>query len=150
MFRLSKKADYALMALRHLALPDGPSSTSAREIAEHYDIPVQLMAKVLQQLVRAGLLISTRGTQGGYSLSRSPMAINAADVIQSIDGPLLVTACSLENDNCDQYDKCGVRLPLWQIRERIEKTLETVTIAEMAAESNAVRVPVTNTVVIKR
>ena len=48
---MSKKADYALMAVRHLALPDGPSSTSAREIAEQYDIPIELMAKVLQRLV---------------------------------------------------------------------------------------------------
>ena len=63
MLRLSKKADYALMAARHLALKTGPSSTSAREIAEQYDIPIELMAKVLQRLVRAGLLMSTQGTR---------------------------------------------------------------------------------------
>ena len=68
MLRLSKKADYALMAVRHLALKTGPSATSAREIAEQYDIPIELMAKVLQRLVRAGLLISTQGTRGGYNV----------------------------------------------------------------------------------
>jgi DNA-binding IscR family transcriptional regulator len=57
MLRLSKKADYALMAMRHLALKaSGSASTSAREIAEQYDIPIELMAKVLQRLVRTGLL----------------------------------------------------------------------------------------------
>ena len=150
MLRLSKKADYALMAVRHLALPDGPSSTSAREIAEQYDIPLELMAKVLQRLVRAGLLSSTQGTRGGYTLSRVPAAISVADVIQAIDGPFMVTACSTDNHDCEQYSKCSIRDPLWQIRERIAATLDTVTIAEMAAESDAVQAPAAPAAVITR
>jgi Rrf2 family protein len=150
MLRLSKKADYALMAVRHLALPDGPSSTSAREIAEQYDIPLELMAKVLQRLVRAGLLVSTQGTRGGYTLSRLPAAISVADVIQAIDGPFMVTACSADDHDCDQYSKCSIRDPLWQIRERIAATLDTVTIAEMAAESDAVHAPMAHAAVIRR
>jgi len=150
MLRLSKKADYALMAVRHLALPDEPSSTSAREIAEQYDIPLELMAKVLQRLVRAGLLISTQGTRGGYTLSRMPAAISVSDVMQAIDGPFTVTACSTDNHDCDQYDKCSIRDPLWKIRERIAATLNTVTIAEMAADSDAVQAPVAPAAVITR
>ena len=150
MLRLSKKADYALMAVRHLALKSGPSSASAREIAEQYDIPIELMAKVLQRLVRAGLLISTQGTRGGYTLSRPPVAISVADVIQAIDGPVAITACSSEKNDCEQYSKCSIRAPLWQIRERIAATLGTVTIAEMAAESDAAHVPVAHAAVIRR
>ena len=150
MLRLSKKADYALMAVRHLALPDAPSSTSAREIAEQYDIPIELMAKVLQRLVRAGLLMSRQGTRGGYTLSRPPTAISVADVIQAIDGPFMVTACSSEHDDCDQYSKCRIRDPLWRIGERIAAILGTVSIAEMAAESDAVHVPVAHAEVIRR
>ena len=150
MLRLSKKADYALMAARHLALPTGSSSTSAREIAEQYDIPIELMAKVLQRLVRTGLLTSTQGTRGGYTLSRPPALISVADVIQAIDGPFTVTACSTDNNDCDQYSKCSIRDPLWQIRERIAATLGTVTIAEMAAENEAAHVPVAHAAVIRR
>jgi Rrf2 family protein len=143
MLRLSKKADYALMAMKHLAQRPGPPSTSAREIAEQYDIPIELMAKVLQRLVRTGLLVSTQGTRGGYALSRSASVISIADVIQAIDGPFTVTACSSENNGCDQYGKCNVRDPLWQIKERIVATLGTVTIAEIAAEhETAVSAPV--------
>ena len=134
MLRLSKKADYALMAMKHLALKTAVPSTSAREIAEQYDIPIELMAKVLQRLVRTGLLISTQGTRGGYTLSRPSAAISVADVIQAIDGPFTVTACSSENSDCEQYSKCNIRDPLWQIKERIVATLGTVTIAEMAAD----------------
>ena len=138
------------MATRHLALRSGPSSASAREIAEQYDIPIELKAKVLQRLVRAGLLISTQGTRGGYTLGRPASSISVADVIQAIDGPFTVTACSTEKNDCEQYSKCSIRDPLWQIRERIAVTLGTVSIAEMAAESEAAHVPVAHAAVIRR
>jgi len=138
MLRLSKKADYALIAMNHLARKQGDSaSTSARDIAERYDIPIELMAKVLQRLVRMGLLVSTQGTRGGYMLSRPSGSISVADVIQAIDGPFTVTACSSEKHDCEQYTKCNVRGPLWQIRERIVATLGTVSIAEMASDSES-------------
>src|SRR6476646_931404 len=134
MLRLSKKADYALMAMKHLAGKAAVPSTSAREIAEQYDIPIELMAKVLQRLVRTGLLVSTQGTRGGYTLSRSSASISVADVIEAIDGPFTVTACSTDKHDCEQYGKCSVRGPLWQIRERIVQTLGTVTLADMASD----------------
>src|SRR6187551_4012820 len=133
MLRLSKKADYALMAMKHLATRTDLSSASAREIAEQYDIPVELMAKVLQRLAREGLLASHQGTRGGYQLSRPPAHISVADVIQAVDGPLTVTACSTEEENCEQFSKCSVRDPLWKIKERILKSLETCSISELAA-----------------
>jgi len=133
MLRLSKKADYALMAVKHLA--EKPStSASAREIAEPYDIPLELMAKVLQRLVRGGLLVSTQGTRGGYALGRPAAAMSVADVIEAIDGPFTITACTTAKHDCDQYTKCSIRDPLWLIRERIAATLEHVTIAELAAD----------------
>ena len=98
MLRLSKKADYALMAMKHLAVKTDVASTSAREIAEQYDIPVELMAKVLQRLARSGLLTSHQGTRGGYTLSKPTASISVADIIQAIDGPLTVTACPTETD----------------------------------------------------
>ena len=137
MLRLSKKADYALMAMKHLARRRAAASTSAREIAEQYDIPIELMAKVLQRLVRMRLLASTQGTRGGYMLVRPANTISVADVIEAIDGPFTVTACSTEKHDCEQFNKCSVRDPLWQIRERIAAALETVTIAEIAADDTA-------------
>src|SRR2546428_4747000 len=137
MLRLSKKADYALMAMKHLALRGDRSShatASAREIAELYDIPIELMAKVLQRLVRRGLLASQQGTRGGYQLARIPSQISVADVIQAIDGPVTVTACSTDDGQCEQYAKCNVRDPLWRVRERILTALGECTIAELAAD----------------
>jgi Rrf2 family protein len=93
------------------------------------------MAKVLQKLVKKGLLVSTQGTRGGYLLKEKPASISVADVIQAIDGPLTVTACSTENNDCDQYSKCNIRDPLWQIRIRILDALGMVSLAEIATET---------------
>ena len=141
MLRLSKKADYALMAMKHLAIRPDAASASAREIAEQYDIPVELMAKVLQRLARRGLLSSHQGTRGGYRLSKPSASISVADIIQAIDGPLTVTACSTESENCGQYAKCSVRDPLWRIKDRILAALATCSLQEVASEAPVPEAP---------
>jgi len=147
MLRLSKKSDYALIAMKHLATrPDGGGSSSAREISESYDIPLELLAKVLQRLVRARLLVSVQGTRGGYRLGRSAQLISVADVIQAVDGPVTMTACSEDDHNCDQFTKCSIRDPLWKIKNRILESLNTVSVAEMAADIDAPPPATTQTV----
>ena len=147
MLRLSKRADYALMAMKHLAMQDDEAASSAREIAEQYDIPLELMAKVLQRLARRGLLSSHQGTRGGYQLACAATAISVGDVVQAIEGPLAVTACSpddLGEDQCEQFAKCNVRDPLWRIKERILTALQTVSVAELANDMDVTTpVPVT-------
>src|SRR5262245_50100999 len=142
MLRLSKKADYALMAMKHLAMRQDAASCSAREIAEAYEIPLELLAKVLQRLVRSRLLVSVQGTRGGYRLGRPATAIPVADVIQAMDGPLTVTACSDDDHNCEQYSKCSIRDPLWKIRSRIVEALATVSVADLMEEPAAAHAPV--------
>jgi len=134
MLRLSKKADYALIAMKHLALLTDRGSSSAREIAGLYDVPIELMAKVLQRLVQKGLLESHQGTRGGYKLARVPSQISVADVIQAIEGPVTVTACTTEEGQCEQFSKCNVRDPLFRVRERILAALGECTIAELASD----------------
>ena len=134
MLRLSKRSDYALIALRHLATPAAKSSASARELAERFNIPLELLAKVLQKLVRAGLLTSHQGIRGGYVLARPAIEISVADIIVAVDGPLTVTACSDEDQTCDQYLKCNVRDPLWRLKDRIVGALTSCTLAELATD----------------
>ena len=84
--------------------------------------------------MRRGLLASHQGTRGGYELVRRPTQISVADVIQAIDGPVTVTACSSDENQCEQFAKCNVRDPLWKVRERILSALGECTIAELAAD----------------
>jgi FeS assembly SUF system regulator len=144
MLRLSKKADYALLALRHLAASQR-EAVSARELAESYDLPPELLAKVLQLLVRAKLLSSQQGIRGGYALAKKPADISVADVILAIDGPMTVTACSESDHSCDQYKKCNIRDPLWKLKDRIVSALSATSVAELAADLTPVTesVPVT-------
>jgi Rrf2 family protein len=134
MLRLSKKADYALLALRHMAAHPERPAHSARELAEAYDIPAELLAKVLQKLVRARVLASHQGIHGGYGLGRPSDQISVADVIQAVDGPLTVTACSDTDHSCDQYAKCNIRDPLWRLKDRIVSALAATSVTELAAD----------------
>ena len=92
MLKLTKKADYGLIALRHLAVAKHPSA-SAKDIADSYGIPQPLLSKVLQKLARGGLLLSEQGTNGGYRLAREAHNISALEAIRVIDGPIILTKC---------------------------------------------------------
>jgi Rrf2 family protein len=137
MFRLSKKADYALLALQHLASGGSPGvagigGASARTIAARFNIPVELLAKILQRLAHLGLVAADRGVRGGYHLTRPPHAISVAEIVQAIDGPLTLTACSPGDTECDQFATCTVRDPLWKVRERLFAVLQATSLAEIS------------------
>lgn len=136
MFKLSKKADYGLIAVKHLAMHREQHACSANEIADEYGISSTLMAKVLQKLARQNLVAAKHGSSGGYQLSKKPDQISALEVITAIDGPVLITSCVTSHGNCDATSKCSVREPLRRVNESILNVLGTVTIAQMSEESN--------------
>jgi Rrf2 family protein len=128
MLRLTKKADYGLMALKYLAEhPDTPS-VSAKDIAETYGIPPQLLAKVLQRLTKVGLLRSHSGVNGGYSLTKSPRNISAFEVIHAIDGPLFITSCTKGAKSCELEANCTVKEPLARVNDSIAGVLRSISI----------------------
>src|SRR6202789_313267 len=137
MLKLTKKADYGLIALRHLASTPGETA-SARDIAEAYRLPVPLLAKVLQTLARKRILESVPGTLGGYRLARDPRRVTALEVVRAIDGPVILTHCFTEHGTCDQSETCTVREPLRRVHEAILELLHKFTISDLA-ESPAVR-----------
>jgi Rrf2 family protein len=119
------------MALQYLASKGASGVVSARAIAERFNIPVELLAKILQQLAHHGLVAAHKGIHGGYQLARPAVAISVADVAEAIDGPMTLTACSHVDVRCEQFATCTVRDPLWHIGERILSVLQTVTVADM-------------------
>ena len=131
MFRLSKKADYGLIALRHLAR-NADASISTREIAEQYHIPAELLAKVLQKLARKGLLVSQQGTNGGYVLARDSAQISIVDVVEALEGPITFTPCE-RGEDCQQMSTCSVRDPLLKIKAKVVRVLGDTSIFELAA-----------------
>ena len=134
MFKLSKKADYGLIALKHLANHRQEHACSANDIAQEYGISATLMAKVLQKLAKQGLVAAKHGSTGGYQLARQPEKISALEVLTAIDGPVLITSCVTSHGNCDATERCSVKEPLQRVNESILNVLSTVTIAHLSEE----------------
>jgi Rrf2 family protein len=142
MLKLTKKADYGLISLKHLALLEIGKTASAKEIAEAYRIPAPILAKVLQKLVRDGFLISEQGTNGGYRLSKDPAMMTTLEVIRAIDGPIILTNCFTEHGECELAGKCSVREPLRKVHEGILKLLDSITIHDLSDDTDQeLRVP---------
>jgi len=131
MLKLTKKADYGLMAMKHLAEHAQNGACSAKDVAEAYGIPQEALAKILQRLVKAGLLHSQHGTNGGYTLARDAANITAFEVIRAIDGPLFITSCVTVRGECEQTDRCTIREPLRRVNDSIEGVLRRIKISEM-------------------
>ena len=134
MFKLSKKADYGLIALKHLANHRQVHACSANDIAQEYGISATLMAKVLQKLAKQGLVAAKHGSTGGYQLARQPDKISALEVLTAIDGPVLITSCVTSHGNCDASERCSVKEPLQRVNESILNVLSMVTIAHLSEE----------------
>jgi FeS assembly SUF system regulator len=136
MLKLSKKADYGLIAIRHLAVrANDAGSASAKEIAACYGISASLLSKILQTLTRAGMLHSEHGTNGGYRLARDPRSITALEIIQAIDGPVFLTSCFTQSGECDHSSKCNVREPLRKVHEGILGLLGSITMTEESEQA---------------
>jgi Rrf2 family protein len=132
MLKLTKKADYGLMALKYLAEhPEAPAQ-SAKDIADAYGIPAQLLAKILQRLTKTGLLRSHAGMNGGYALSRDARQISAFEVIHAIDGPLFITSCTKGAHGCDLTSNCTIKEPLARVNETIAGVLKSISIYDLA------------------
>ncbi len=135
MLKLSKKADYGLIAMKHLAMHGKDGAASATDIAEAYGISTPLLAKVLQKLAKSGLVAARHGSSGGYTLARDASRITALDVISAIDGPLFITSCVTHRGECDQTTTCTVREPLRRVNDSILEVLNKVTISQMTEDS---------------
>lgn len=133
---MTKRADYALLALSHLALSaaDTPDRLiNTKEIAEQYEIPVELLAKILQILAKNGLVASHPGPSGGYRLLRDATQISVGEVVSIVDGPLSLVHCSVGQENsCKQYNRCTIRSPLATIEARVKNLLDDISVAEIS------------------
>ncbi|HZS54671.1 MAG TPA: Rrf2 family transcriptional regulator [Bryobacteraceae bacterium] len=136
MLKLTKKADYSLIALKHFAIRQRETgeAVSAKEVADTCGIPLPLLSKLLQKLGKSGFLISEHGTNGGYRLARDPALISALEVIRAIDGPIVLADCFTEHTSCGHSGRCTVRKPLKRIHEAILSLLNSVSISDMVQD----------------
>lgn len=135
MVRLSRLTDYGIMLLTYF-VREGNPSYSARELADKSGVPLPTVSKILKILARAKLVASQRGVNGGYALARRANEINMADIIEALEGPIAMTACSSEPGHmCELAHKCPTKTPWQLINQAVLKTLKNLTLADMMKSS---------------
>ena len=136
MILLSKRAEYGLMALLHLAgaAVRGQPVSAARIAARHH-IPGALLGKVMQDLARHGLVESVAGVAGGYRLRQKPAQVTLGDVVAAMDGPIKLVGCQA-GCACDHRKTCNVRAPLVRLNNAVVAPFERITLADMEGRSH--------------
>lgn len=136
MLRLSKTTDYGLLILRSMLAANG-RLMSAREIADHVQVGLPMVSKVLKSLVNASLVSSVRGSAGGYQLHGRPEQINLSQIICALEGDLAITECSGSTQGCALHHGCAMK-PNWQVvNEVIHRVLSNLTLAQMCNNISA-------------
>jgi Rrf2 family protein len=138
MLALTKKTEYALIALTCLA-QSGGRWLSAREIGEQYGIPLPLLMNILKTLTQRGLVRSVRGARGGYVLATPASEVSLEKIILAVEGPVCLTQCIAERDgaprgSCEVRPACPVRLPVRSINAKLRQLLGQVTLAQLVEE----------------
>jgi len=149
MISLSKKSDYALIALAYLAERPGLVA-SAREIADARNLPAALLMNILKELQHHGVLRSTRGAKGGYELSADPSRFSLHELIVAMEGPIRLVECAgdaaecrlvTESDTCRVAGRCTVQGPLQALHQRLVHFLKEVTLADVVKPCTRIDVP---------
>lgn len=134
MLKLSKKSEYALMAARYMAIKNHNSFVTAKEIADSYDISFELVAKVLQSLVRNNLVTSFQGAKGGYTLKKNPLDISLIDLIKAVEPNYQITDClkiDTTKKDCTHLDCCKIRDPLIEVQKKIDKVFSDTKLSQI-------------------
>jgi FeS assembly SUF system regulator len=131
MLRMGKLTDYATVVLANLA-QEPARHRAATELAERTRLSRPTVSKVLKGLQRAGLVISSRGAQGGYRLARAPGEITAAQILDVFEGPIAITECSSASSQCGIERLCRVGGAWQRINAAIRRALEDVTLQQLA------------------
>lgn len=131
MLRLTKKTEYALLALRMMGRTTPGDLITAKAIATQYHVPEMLLAKVLQRLKQRGIVAAVKGSGGGYRLARTLGEIPLLDVLALFDEPVSLVACQTHDDSCDQLAHCDIKGPLEVLNEALMAPIRHMTVQDL-------------------
>ena len=140
MLRFTKRADYGLMAMHHIASHGDEGAVSAKRIAEEFHIPGELLAKILQRLAKNRLITSHNGPRGGYVLTRRPEAITVGQVVRALEGPIEITYCVGQTDRsnkCLNAEGCVSQILLRKLNVQLKAALDSTTLSDLCAEAGS-------------
>lgn len=129
--QIPRRVDYGLRAIIYLSTQDPEKCCSIAEIARQQNVPKKFLEKIIQDLMRRGLIRSKRGSCGGYTLARLPDQISFYDVIEALEGPIAVNVCMNEELSCDQLPRCAM-VGVWsEIQQKVTEVFTRTTLADL-------------------
>lgn len=133
MVKLGKLTDYGLVLMTCIARSEGVAAQrTARDLASESKLPLSTVSKLLKELLQSGLLLSHRGTKGGYLLARQPHQISVIDIIAAIEGPMALTECSADISGlCNLEVSCPIKSNQRVINQAVRGVLEKITLADL-------------------
>jgi len=135
--QLSRMADYGVRAMMDLASLPPESKALIPDIARRQDVPRAFLAKIIPRLAKEGLLHTQRGAAGGVKLGRPADEISLLEILQAVDGPIVLAPCSLEPENCSRSADCGAA-PVWRAAQvALDRTLANTTLSDLVNNSAA-------------
>ena len=129
MLKLTRKLEYALIALRHMQVK-GSALSSTKEISNMYTIPRELLAKTLQQMVRLEYIDAVQGPHGGYRIYKALTKISLTQFVEELEGPFGMVNCSISSD-CIQLNNCNIRMPINKINDNIRSIFNDIPITDI-------------------
>lgn len=133
MFKLNRKTEYALLALRFLNRNATGGPVRARTIAEHYDLPAPILSKVLQALKAGSLITSTKGAHGGYQLGQPLSQISFATILELFTDASGLVDCVDSVDCCEQGARCDIQTPMRVLNTALVTYLGNITVEDLFA-----------------
>jgi len=131
LMQIPRRVDYGLRAVIYLSVQDPERCCSITEIATQQGVPKKFLEKIIQDLIRGGLIKSKRGSCGGYTLARSPEKISFYEVIEAIEGPIAVNACMDQHMGCEQLPRCSM-VNVWsEVQRKVTEVFISTTIADL-------------------
>ena len=130
MLKITRKVEYALIALRHMQLKESEELTSTKEIATRYGVPQQLLAKTLQHMARDGIIEAVQGSAGGYRIATNLDQISMKDFFERLEGPLGMMDCYFDSD-CIQMGACNIRVPIQRINDNMRNLFSQMSVQEV-------------------
>jgi Rrf2 family protein len=131
LMQIPRRVDYGLRAIIYLSTQNPEKCCSIAEIATQQNVPKKFLEKIIQDLMRRGLIRSKRGSCGGYTLARRPDQISFYDVIEALEGPIAVNVCMNEELSCDQLPRCAM-VGVWsEIQQKVTEVFTRTTLADL-------------------
>src|SRR5215216_5468394 len=133
--KITRQANYAVRAVPHLARINNGERTATSTVAQEQHIPPSFLAKIISQLLIAGLLHTSRGAHGGVTLARDPKDITMLEVVEAIDGPIQLNECVAEGGVCSFDDNCPIRDVWCEAQDELVARLKKTDFAQLMAQT---------------